>query len=214
VYIDDGTTGDSGELGIDVGGHEHVEQDSYSFAHDAIVDSVAMTTGDVPEFDHPGTGPDPITVDTASGPVGVGPAAVDTNADGKPDTAVVHDAHGDTVMYTDADGDGQADIATEITPDGQVVIADHTGDHQWTEVRHGHLTSDGGYATDGTVNTPFVPPVDASGPPGQDGAADDQWSGAAPSGWATAFHGGFSEAGSAQGVVRIDATTGQWISQN
>jgi hypothetical protein len=123
----------------------------------------------------------------------------------------VHDSHGDTVLYTDGNHDGRADIATEITPDGQVVIADHTGDHEWTEVEHGHLTAGGRYQQDGTANSPFTPPVDEQ----QDSqvmgqlADDKHWAGT-ESGWA----GAFSETGSAQGVVRIDANTGQWISQN
>jgi hypothetical protein len=260
VYIDDGTAGESGELRIDVDGHEYVEQEDYSYAQDGIVDSVAVETADgghivytdsqhdgiadvVTEYDAAGdetqqahydatTGhwidvtpgddapadptdpnvqsaqaPGTITVDTTNGPVNVGPATVDTNDDGRPDTAVVHDSHGDTVLYTDSHGTGQADVATEITPGGEVVIADHTGDHEWTEVRSGHLTADGQYVTDGTGNTPFTPPV-AEAPaqqPVQDVADDRHWSG-----WA----GAFSETGSAQGVVRIDSATGQWISQN
>ncbi len=262
MYIDDGTAGDSGELRIDVDGHEYVEQDNYSYAQDGIVDSVAVETADggqivytdadhdgtadtVTEYDQagqeteqahydaatghwidvtPGGGPaDPaapqtqatdsaghggdVTVDTANGPVDVGPATVDTNHDGRPDTVVVHGSHGDTVLYTDSDGDGKADVATVLTPDGQVVIADHTGDHQWTEVRHGHIGSDGQYTPDGTGDTPFTPPTgtDAARQAVADVAEDRHWSG-----WA----GAFSETGSAQGVVRIDSATGQWISRN
>jgi hypothetical protein len=278
VYIDDGTAGDSGELRIDVDGHEYVEQENYSFARDGIVDGVAVDTGDgghlvysdtdhdgladtVTEFDQAGdetrqahydagtghwidvaagsattgTGPTAqagdsggnggsISVDTAHGQVGAGPATVDTDDDGRPDTAVVHDANGDTVLYTDGDGDGRADIATEISPDGQVVIADHTGDHEWAEVQRGHLTADGQFAQDATTSGPFTPPVNADAPAGDsagdsagDTAADEQWAAGddgTESGWASAFHGGFSATGSAQGVVRIDATTGQWISRN
>lgn len=262
MFIDDGTAGDSGELHIDVDGHEYVEQENYSYSQDGIVDSVAVETADgghivytdshhdgvadvVTEYDSAGdqtqqahydasTGhwiddaansgatppPEPgtqagdsgghggdITVDTTNGPVNVGPATVDTNDDGHPDTAVVHDAHGDTVLYTDSHGDGKADVATVLTPDGQVVIADHTGDHQWTEVQHGHIGSDGRYTEDGSADSPFTPPVAADAPSQEvvDAADDRHWSG-----WA----GAFSEAGSAQGVVRIDSATGQWISQN
>ena len=85
----------------------------------------------------------------------------------------MHDSHGDTVLYTDSHGDGQADVATEITPDGQVVIADHTADHQWTEVQHGHLDANGKYVDDGTGGTPFTPPVDAPQQPVRD-VADDR----------------------------------------
>jgi hypothetical protein len=143
---------------------------------------------------------DHMLVDTDHGAVDIGPATVDTDADGHLDTAVVHDAQGDTVLYTDSDGDGHADVATELTPDGQVIIADHSAaDHEWAQSQHGHLTADGGYQVDGEAERPFTPPV------GADAADDGAWSG-----WA----GAFSDAGSAPGVVRIDATTGQWISQN
>lgn len=263
MYIDDGNAGDSGELRIDVDGHEYVEQENYSYDQDGIVDSVAVDTGDgghlvysdtdhdgsadtVTEFDQAGdetrqahyddgtgrwiddgsdgsTAPgDPntdagdsggnggtVTVDTADGRVSAGTATVDTNDDGRPDTAVVHDAQGDTVLYTDGDGDGQADVATVITPDGQVEIADHTGDREWTEVEHGHLTADGSYQQDGTSDTPFTPPVDPRSAQVGELADDKHWAGT-ESGWA----GAFSETGSAEGVVRIDAHTGQWISQN
>lgn len=271
MYIDDGTASDSGELKIDVDGHEYVEQENFSYDQDNVVDSVAVDTADgghlvysdtdhtgtadlVTEFDEQGdevraahydatTGhwvdegadaavPDDtttgteagdsggnggsITVDTADGPRDIGPATVDTDDDGHPDTAVVHDANGDTVLYTDSHGDGQADVATEITADGHVVIADHTGDHQWTEVERGHLDSAGQYQQDATASGEFTPTVGADAQPVNDTADDQHWTDAQSgrsgdeSGWA----GAFNNAGSAQGVVRIDATTGQWISQN
>ncbi|HEX5404023.1 MAG TPA: hypothetical protein VFX16_17185 [Pseudonocardiaceae bacterium] len=182
MYIDDGSAGDSGELNIDVDGHEYAEESalaSWVGNDDLLVDT-----------DH-GTG--------EIGSVDIGPATVDTDDDGHPDTAVVHDARGDTVLYTDSDGDGHADTATELTPDGQVIIADEGADHEWAQAQHGHLTSDGQYQVDSSAAQPFTPPVNA------DSADDSAWSG-----WA----GAFSDAGSARGVVRIDATTGQWISQN
>ena len=46
MYIDDGAAGESGELRIDVDGHEYAEQENYSYAQDGIVDSVAVDTGD------------------------------------------------------------------------------------------------------------------------------------------------------------------------
>jgi hypothetical protein len=149
-----------------------------------------------------------ITVDTPNGAHNIGPATVDTDNDGRPDTAVVHAANGDTVLYTDSQGDGQADVATEFTPDGQVVIAEHTGQGQWTEVERGHLAADGSYQRDSGAAGEFTPPVG-------DTPDDKHWtssdsSSSDDSGWAAAF----SDSGSAQGVVRIDATTGQWISRN
>jgi hypothetical protein len=281
VYIDDGTAGDSGELKIDVDGHEYVEQENFSYDQDNVVDSVAVDTADgghivysdtdhsgtadlVTEFDAQGdelheahydaaTGhwvdegadaavPDDtntadtntadsggnggsITVDTAAGPRNIGPATVDTDDNGSPDTAVVHDANGDTVLYTDSHGDGQADVATEITADGHVVIADHTGDHQWTEVQQGHLDAAGQYQQDTTASGEFTPSVgddaqqvqQVQQPQVTDTADDQHWAGdpkAVRSGDESGWAGAFSDAGSAQGVVRIDATTGQWISQN
>jgi hypothetical protein len=176
VY-DDGSAGDPGELNID-DGHEYAEQS-------ALTDWTAD---------------DQMLVDTDHGQVDIGPATVDTDDDGHLDTAVVHDAQGDTVLYTDSDGDGHADVATELTPSGEVIIADHSAaDHEWAQSQHGHLTQDGQYQVDSESDRSFTPPVGAAA------AEDSAWSG-----WA----GAFSDAGSATGVVRIDATTGQWISQN
>ena len=58
----------------------------------------------------------------------------DTDGDGTPDTVLITEPGGDTVLYTDADGDGIADLSTEITASGQVVVSEHTGDGQWTEL--------------------------------------------------------------------------------
>jgi len=178
-------------------------------AHDDAVGQAHYDQATGQWIDVGGDQHDTISVDTASGQHTVAPATVDTNDDGRPDTAVVHDAQGDTVMYTDSNGDSQADVATEFTPDGQVVIADHSGPGQWTVAEHGHLDADGQFHQDTTAGGEFTPPVDA---------ADDQaWSNTDgdESGWAAPFsRTAFSETGSAQGVVRIDATTGQWISQN
>ena len=255
MYIDDGS--DSGELRIDVDGHEYTEQDNFSASGDGLVDSVAVDDGDgghlvYADTDHDGTadlvteydahddpiraahyddatgrwidvtagdqtntlaaahpGPDDITVDAPDGPHHIGPATVDTNADGRPDTAVVHDAAGDTVMYTDSTGAGQADVATEFTPDGEVVTAEHTGPGQWTVVERGQFGADGQFHADDTAGGDFTPPLDP--------AADQTWANTDgdEGGWAAPFTKvAFSEAGSARAVVRIDDATGQWISQN
>ena len=263
MYIDNGDPGDSGELQIDVDGHEFTEQENYSYsgggADDSVLDSYELTeaNGDhivytdehhdgtadlVTEYDEQGevlrqahfesghwvgsgssdappaapqdstasTGDghgsgETITVDTPAGAHAVGPATVDTDHDGKPDTAVVTDANGDSIMYTDTTGDGQADVATEITTDGHVVIAEHTGPGAWTETQTGHLDGNGQYHQDGGAGGAFDPRVDAT--PTQsnvvDAASDEHWSAEET---ASAFTG--------QGVVRIDAVTGQWISPN
>lgn len=266
MYIDNGDPGDSGELQIDVDGHEFTEQENYSYTGGEVMDSYALTEADgdhivytdehhdgtadlVTEYDEQGdvlrqaqfesghwvgTGtsdappasPDSgaastgdgggsgqqIMVDTPTGEHSAGPATVDTDHDGKPDTAVVTDANGDTIMYTDTNGDGQADVATEITPQGQVVIADHTGPHTWTEEQTGHLDGSGQYHQDGGQGGAFDPQVGASSQQSNlvDAASDERWATEADaqtaSDTASAFTG--------QGVVRIDALTGQWISPN
>ncbi|PXY34725.1 hypothetical protein DI005_01995 [Prauserella sp. PE36] len=74
-----------------------------------------------------------ITADMPEGDVEVGPATVDTNEDGVNDTAVVEDGSGNTIAFTDVDGDGQADVAVVIGPDGESTVLEHTGDGEWTE---------------------------------------------------------------------------------
>ena len=263
MYIDNGDPGDSGELQIDVDGHEFTEQENYSYTGGEVMDSYELSEADgdhlvytdedhngtadlVTEYDEQGdvlrqahfesghwvsagssdapqAGSDPsaastgdgsgtgqtIMVDTPTGEHSVGPATVDTNHDGKPDTAVVTDANGDTIMYTDSNGDGQADVATEITPDGHVVIAEHTGAHAWTDEQTGHLDGSGQYHQDGGGGGAFDPQTGAQQEQSNvvDAASDEHWSSdAATSAAASAFSG--------QGVVRIDAVTGQWISPN
>jgi hypothetical protein len=298
VYIDNGDAGDSGEIKIDVDGHEFTEQENFSAEQSGLLDGYEVDTADgdhlayldtdhdgnadeVVEYDqqgdeissahfdadsgkwlddssgdtggggtdspstetgHGGGTGETISVDTANGDVTAGQATVDSGNTGTPDTAVVHDAQGDTILYTDTNHDGQADVATEISPDGHVVTAEHTGDHQWTEVETGHLDSDGQYHKDGDASGSFTPPV---GPPAggsgggapsgvQDTASDEHWtlggeaqavSGGGATDAAAAGHdganadsngwtGAFTSTGSAAGVVRIDASTGQWISNN
>jgi hypothetical protein len=261
VYIDNGDPGDSGELQIDVDGHEFTEQENYSYTGNEVMDSYELTeaNGDhlvytddhhtgtadlVTEYDAqgdvlrqahldaghwastgssdaPSSGTDTnaastgdghgngqtIMVDTPTGEHSIGPATVDTNHDGKPDTAVVTDANGDTIMYTDTHHDGQADVATEITPDGKVVIADHTGPHTWTEEQVGHLDQNGQYHQDSGAGGAFDPQVGGAQQSNVvDAAADEHWTEPDQTDTASAFTG--------QGVVRIDAVTGQWISPN
>ncbi|HWC80217.1 MAG TPA: hypothetical protein VG756_09670 [Pseudonocardiaceae bacterium] len=289
MYIDNGDAGDSGELKIDVDGHEYTEQENFSTNSDGVLDSYEVDTagGDhlvYSDTDHDGSadevteldaqgdvtrqahfdaasghwvtdggadsspapdtssqaghsgGSESISVDTATGEVSLGPATVDSNSDGTPDTVVVHDANGDTILYTDTNGDGQADQAVEISPDGHVVTAEHTGDHEWTETETGHLDAQGQYHEDSTASGSFTPEVgpaesgpDGSSPSGavSDAAGDEHWGdlggaaghpgpGAAPSAAAAGSADGFwhGSPNSGSGVVRIDAGTGQWISPN
>nr|WP_042183844.1 DUF6802 family protein [Kibdelosporangium sp. MJ126-NF4]CEL15902.1 Clumping factor ClfB, fibrinogen binding protein [Kibdelosporangium sp. MJ126-NF4]CTQ93827.1 Clumping factor ClfB, fibrinogen binding protein [Kibdelosporangium sp. MJ126-NF4] len=77
-----------------------------------------------------------------------GQATVDMNEDGKNDTAVVKTDDGDTIGFTDTDGDGEADQMTVIESDGSVSISQHTGEDEWTEVEKGHVDSSGKYVPD------------------------------------------------------------------
>lgn len=132
-----------------------------------------------------GAGGGTITVDTDHGEQNVGPATADTTGSGHNDTAVVTDADGNTIMYQDVDGDGKADYAMEIAADGQVTISEHTGEHQWTEIEHGHLDGSGNYQKDQTSSL-------------RDFGADDR-------SW-----GGQEEPADSQGLVRTDSATGEW----
>jgi hypothetical protein len=122
-----------------------------------------------------------ITVDTPHGEQTVGPATADTTNSGHNDTAVVTDAQGNTWMYTDSDGDGQADYSMEIDAQGQVTISEHTGEHEWTEIEHGHIDDSGTYQKDQLTSQ-------------QLSAGDESWGGG----------------GDAQPLVRTDSATGEW----
>lgn len=78
-----------------------------------------------------------ISADTQDGTVDVGPATVDSDNDGTADTAVVTDAQGNTLLFTDVDGDGKADIETVVTPTGESHTYQHTGPGQWAETTGG-----------------------------------------------------------------------------
>ncbi|MGH3516585.1 MAG: hypothetical protein ACRDQ7_04075 [Haloechinothrix sp.] len=75
----------------------------------------------------------PMTAELPSGEVEVGPATVDTNHDGVKDTAVVSDDQGNTYHFTDVDGDGDADVAVVIGPDGSATTLEHQGGGEWVE---------------------------------------------------------------------------------
>ncbi|MGH3903965.1 MAG: DUF6802 family protein [Pseudonocardiaceae bacterium] len=87
----------------------------------------------------------PLSVETPLGAKDLGPPSHDTDGDGVPDTVVVTDSAGSSVLYTDVDGDGCADVATEITSEGRVTVSEHVGDGQWTVVERGRLIPDGSY---------------------------------------------------------------------
>lgn len=88
-------------------------------------------------------------VQTPLGTHDLGPADFDTDGDGVHDTVVVTDPAGSSVLYTDVDGDGAADVSTEITSDGRVTVSEHVGDGQWTVVERGQIVPDGSYERTG-----------------------------------------------------------------
>ena len=230
MYIDE-NGGADGELKVTVEGEEYTAAATYDLNSDGVEDSAVVETDDgghlaftdtdrdgdadlMSTFDKDGKlvaqarfdrhsgewiAVDPvdphqqtntnashtIIVDTENGDQNVGAATEDTDGDGRADTAVVKDEQGDTWLFTDVDGDGKADLATEITTSGEVTMTKHTAEDQWTEVERGHIDKDGRYIPDSK-----------SGVLG-DG---DTW--------------GEEPFGAVSGVVRIDSTTGQWISPN
>lgn len=127
-----------------------------------------------------------MTVDTRDGETNVGAPTIDSDGDGTKDTAVVKGADGSTAIYTDSNGDGQADLEQKIDAQGNVVISQHTGDGEWREVERGRIDEKGEY----------VP----SGGAGAGASSDQLWGGGETTG--------------TEGVARIDSTTGQWISNN
>lgn len=116
MYIDDGSGDDpsNADLTVEMDGQEYSAPDTVGTDHDGVA-------GD-------------LYVDTGYGEVDAGPATVDSDSDGDPDTAVTHTDDGSTVLYTDTDDDGEADIATVITPDGETDTLQHTADDEWTPV--------------------------------------------------------------------------------
>jgi hypothetical protein len=125
-------------------------------------------------------------------------ADIDSDGDGADDTVVVVDPAGGAVLFTDVDGDGSADVTTEITSEGQVTVAEHVGDGQWAVVERSRLGA--GRATE--------PPVG--------GRADDASLGFASSGADSAGSGAAgsvaSDSGAAGSVLSIDPVTGEWMS--
>jgi len=76
----------------------------------------------------PGLGPSPLVLDDAGGVHVLGPATVDSDADGRPDTAVLDltaapaDPADDALLLaTDLDADGHVDAATTVAADGRAV---------------------------------------------------------------------------------------------
>lgn len=138
---------------------------------------------------------DHLSVDTPFGPFDAGWAGYDTDDDGRNDTAVVTGPVGGTVLFTDVDGDGLADVATEITNQGRITVSEHAGDGRWTVVERGRLDADGYHE-------------------GPSARADDASTGfgSASSGSGSAGSTSTDVAGHlpADSVVSIDPITGRW----
>lgn len=172
VFIDEDGDGDAdGYLAVDAQG-DVVAAAEYDESTGEWVDiSGGVSVGDDSAETQTGMG-GVITADLGDEDLEVGPATVDTDHDGVNDTAVVTTDDGTTLAFTDVDGDGEADVATEIDSQGNAVTYEHSGDGEWVE-------------------------VDSASPTGAT-STDSEWAVSQP----------------LEGVARIDATTGQWISQN
>ena len=126
-----------------------------------------------------------VSVDTPDGEVAAGPATHDTDGDGVNDSVVVVGDGGDATIFTDIDGDGGADVATEITAKGEVTVAEYVGDGEWTVVERGRIDGEGSYqSTDARAD-------DGCG--WGDGGPDD---------------GG---PGHTDSAVSVDPATGRWV---
>lgn len=78
----------------------------------------------------------------------LGAATVDLDRDGAADTAVVREADGAVIGYTDRDGDGIADQMTRIGADGAVVISVSDGAGGWEVAATGYLDEAGALVED------------------------------------------------------------------
>lgn len=156
-----------------------------------------------------GPATEPVPQDDAD-PLTGGPDAridiCDTDDDGHADTVAITHPDAGTVLFTDVDGDGRADVATEISGDGVVTVSEHLGDGDWTVVEHSRIGAAG-----------------PSGPgpaPADDGSAGMNSAGVHSAGVHAV---GFSSAGASAGdgaaagtgladtkPVVIDPATGEW----
>lgn len=79
----------------------------------------------------------PMTAEMPEGQVEVGPATIDTDHDGVPDTAVAQDEQGNTYHFTDTDGDGDADVLVVTGADGSTQTLEHEGGGSWQPAEPG-----------------------------------------------------------------------------
>lgn len=126
--------------GSDAGQGSNVQAaapDGYGFPGAAAAGSTAAGAGSF----------GPVLGMTASGGDGsaleLGAATVDLDRDGTADTAVVREADGAVIGYTDRDGDGIADQMTRIGSNGEVVISVSDGRGGWEVAATGRLDEAG-----------------------------------------------------------------------
>ncbi|NNG36729.1 DUF6802 family protein [Nakamurella aerolata] len=93
----------------------------------------------------PGDTPSLSVIDDQGRSVDLGPAEVDMNGDGTPDTSVVRGDDGSTVGYTDRNGDGEVDQITRVEADNSVIITVSDGNGDWSVVATGQLDDDGNF---------------------------------------------------------------------
>lgn len=179
-------------------------EDPFPGILDASYDTDSHGTGsyDPGSDDLGGYGPDdydPASYNPASSdPGSYATDGYDTDGDGRQDTVLITGPAGGPVLLTDIDGDGVADVATEITGEGRITVSEHTGDGQWTVVERSRLGGDG-------PSAPADLPV----------RADDASVGFASSSSDSAGAGfsdtAFSDTGFSHTVVSIDPITGEWV---
>lgn len=112
-------------------------------------------------------------VDDHGNTVEVGPATVDMDNNGEPDTAVVKGDDGSTIGYTDRNGDGEADQITRITADREVTILVSDGNGGWDVAAHGHLDDNGVLVEDGAGSAGSSGTSAGSATAGADGGSDN-----------------------------------------
>ncbi|SDN24413.1 hypothetical protein SAMN04489726_5690 [Allokutzneria albata] len=116
---------------------------------------------------------------------------VDTNNDGKGDTVTVTDAQGNSVIYADTDADGDAELSTTITKDGQVIVKENTKGGDWVVVDQEKL----GAVGDGEVQT----------------ATTAEEAESSDSGWGLNEEAEPVERPSENKTIKVDPKSGQWI---
>jgi hypothetical protein len=128
-----GSTGDAGQgSNVQGGGADGYASSGGPVAGDVVLGTTAAVSGvGLTVAGDDGTGQD------------LGAATVDLDRDGTADTAVVREADGSVIGYTDRDGDGIADQMTRIGTGGDVVISVSDGRGGWEVAATGHLDDAG-----------------------------------------------------------------------